>query len=145
MLDNALAFAAELTLKHLSAVPPDLTINVQSTIPLASGLGSGAAVSAALIRELSASLGAPLEGDELNALVYEVEKLHHGTPSGIDNTVIVKGAPVYFIKGQPPQTFDIGAPLTFVIADSGIQASTRESVGAVRELYDNDPDTYQGF
>ncbi len=145
MLDNALLRSAQLTLNKLNVPTPDLNITVRSTIPLASGLGSGAAVSAALIRELSAAVGCPLEGDELNALVFEVEKMHHGTPSGIDNTVIVKGAPVYFIKGQPPQTFDIGAPLTFVIADSGIQASTRESVGAVRELYDNDPDTYQGF
>ncbi len=108
-------------------------------------MGSGAAVSAALIRELSTAIGSPLEGDELNALVYEVEKLHHGTPSGIDNTVIVKGAPVYFVRGQEPQAFEIGAALTFVIGDTGVQSSTREAVSGVRELYDNEPETYQGF
>jgi mevalonate kinase len=145
VLDNALSEAARLTLNRLGVPPPDLSVTVSSTIPLASGLGSGAAVTTALIRELSAALGSPLEGDELNDLVYEVEKMHHGTPSGIDNTVIVKGAPVYFIKGQPPKTFEIGAPLTFVIADSGIQASTKESVGAVRDLYNDDPEAYQGF
>lgn len=144
-LDNALSEAARLTLRRLGVPPPDLKVTVSSTIPLASGLGSGAAVTTALIRELSAALGSPLEGDELNNLVYKVEEMHHGTPSGIDNTVIVKGAPVYFIKGQPPKTFEIGAPLTFVIADSGIQASTKESVGAVRDLYNDDPEAYQGF
>src|SRR5258708_38131457 len=86
-----------------------------------------------------------MEGEKICGRVCEGEKMCHGTPGWIDERFIVKGAPVFFIKGQPPQTFDIGAPLTFVIADSGIQASTRESVGAVRELYDNDPDTYQGF
>lgn len=145
VLDNALCTVAQKTIKYLNVPTPDLRLTVSSTIPLASGLGSGAAVSTALIRELSAALGSPLDGDTLNDLVYESEKMYHGTPSGIDNTVIVKGAPVYFIKGQPPQTFGIGAPLTFVIADSGVQASTRESVGAVRELYNSDPDTYQGF
>src|SRR5258708_1467675 len=143
--DNALIHPARLTLQRLGVPVPDLNLDVHSPIPLASGLGSGAAVSAALIRELSAALGSPLEGDELNALVYEVEKMHHGTPSGIDNTVVVKNAPIYFVRGQEPQAFGIGQPLTFVIADSGVQASTRETVGAVRELYDTDPPTYQGF
>jgi mevalonate kinase len=143
--DNALTFAAQLTLKHLKAPMPDLNIEVSSTIPVASGLGSGAAVTTALIRELSSALGKPLDGDELNDLVYEIEKMHHGTPSGIDNTVIVKNAPVYFIKGQAPQPFRIGAPLTFVIADTGISASTRETVAAVRELYNGDPDAFQPY
>src|SRR4029077_7481083 len=119
------------TLDRLHKSPPDLNIEVTSTIPFASGFGSGAAVAAALIRELSAALGKPLDGDELNGLVYEVETMHHGTPSGIDNTVIVKNAPVYFIKGQEPQTFSIGRPFTLVVADSGVQGSTRETVAAV--------------
>src|SRR5215813_2345441 len=92
--DNALTYAAQLTLKRLGVRPPDMSIEVRSTIPVASGLGSGAAVSAAL--------RTPVDTDELNGLVYEVEKMHHGTPSGIDNTVIVKNAPIYFVKGRQP-------------------------------------------
>ena len=142
--DNALHFAAQLTLKRLSVThPPDLNVAIRSTIPVASGFGSGAAVSAALIRELSAALGSPLEGDELNALVYEVEKMHHGTPSGIDNTVIVKETPIYFLRGHEPEPFTIGRAMSLVIADSGVPASTRETVGAVRNLYESDPQTYQ--
>jgi mevalonate kinase len=141
--DNALTYAAQLTLRKLHAPPPNLTINLRSTIPVASGFGSGAAVSAALIRELSAALGSPLEGDKLNALVFEVEKMHHDTPSGIDNTVIVKNAPIYFVRDAGPQAFTIGRPLTLVIADSGIAASTRETVAAVRTLYEAEPARYQ--
>jgi mevalonate kinase len=143
--DNALTFAAQVTLHHLNVAPPDVSIEIRSAIPVASGLGSGAAVAAALIRELSAVLGKPLDGEELNALVYEVEKLHHGTPSGIDNTVIVMNAPVFFVKGKQPQIFTIRTPFTLVVADSGVQGSTRETVAAVRELYDSDPDAYQPF
>src|SRR5579859_3315855 len=142
---NALIYAAQITLAKLKAPLPDLSLENHSTIPVASGLGSGAAVSTALIRELSAALGSPLQGDALNALVYEVEKMHHGTPSGIDNTVIVSGAPVYFVRGQAPQPFQIGTPLTLVVADSGIQASTRESVGAVRALYEQHTDSFTAY
>jgi mevalonate kinase len=140
--DNALLYAAQLTLEKLNTPPPDLSIAINSTIPIASGLGSGTAVTTALIRTLSAALDAPLDGDELNDLVYKVEEMHHGTPSGIDNTVIVKGAPVYFVRGQPPETFAIGHPLTLVVADSGIQASTRETVSVVGKLYEADPPRY---
>ncbi|MBI5822818.1 MAG: mevalonate kinase [Chloroflexi bacterium] len=114
---------------------PDLEINISSTIPVASGLGSGAAVSVALIRSLSSFLFHPLSDDEINPLVYEIEKLHHGTPSGIDNTVITYNMPVYFIKGQPVETFKTGKPFTIVIGDTGIPALTKESVGDVRLLW----------
>lgn len=143
--DNSLVLAAQLTLKKLNVPPPDLTLEIRSTIPVASGLGSGAAVSTALIRELSAAVGQLLADDDLNELVYEVEKLHHGTPSGIDNTVIVRNAPIFFIRGETPAPVVIGRELTFLVADSGISASTRASVGAVRELVEHEPQVYQAY
>jgi len=120
------------------SAPPPLKIRITSTIPVASGLGSGAAVSVAIIRALSAHLGHTLLEEQVNALAYETEKLHHGTPSGIDNTVITYAKPVYFIKGLPLQTFSIPRLFTLVIADTGVSAPTRESVGAVRKLWEAD-------
>jgi mevalonate kinase len=116
-----------------------LTIRIVSTIPIAAGLGSGAAVTVALIRALSAFLGRPLPDEQVNALAYEVEKLHHGTPSGIDNTVITYGQPVYFVKGRPIETLRVGAPFTLVVGDTGVAAPTRESVADVRRLRQTDP------
>jgi len=115
-----------------------IEINISSTIPVASGLGSGAAVTVALLRALSSFLLRSLSFDEVNSLAYEIEKLHHGTPSGIDNTVITYARPVYFIKGQPIETFTVGAPFTIVIGDTGIRAPTKESVGDVRKLWEAD-------
>ncbi|MBI5951817.1 MAG: mevalonate kinase [Chloroflexi bacterium] len=117
------------------STPPALDISIQSTIPVAAGLGSGAAVSVALLRALSGHLGQPLADDDVNQLSYEVEKLHHGTPSGIDNTVITYARPVYFIKGKPLETFKVGKPFTIVIGDTGIPAPTRTAVADVRRLW----------
>ena len=122
---------------------PNLEINVSSTIPVAAGLGSGAAVSVALTRALSSFLSHPLSDDEINPLVFEIEKLHHGTPSGIDNSVITYNMPVYFIKGQPIETFKTGKPFTIVIADTGIPALTKESVGDVRRLWLKDTNRFE--
>lgn len=143
VLDNALTYAASLVLEALKIAPPDLTIRVDSDIPMASGLGSGAAVSAALIRALCAALGRPMADDRLNALVYEVEKLHHGTPSGIDNTVIVYESPVVYRRGQPVERLQIGAPFRLLIGDTGKGALTRVAVGDVARLEKTEPARYR--
>jgi mevalonate kinase len=116
----------------------NLNIKITSTIPVASGLGSGAAVTVALIRALSSHLNHPMTDEQINAFAYEIEKLHHGTPSGIDNTVVTYARPVYFVKGQPIETFRVGQPFTIVIGNTGIPAPTRESVGDVRRLWEAD-------
>ncbi|HEX5807415.1 MAG TPA: hypothetical protein VFY25_02030, partial [Anaerolineales bacterium] len=61
---------------------PDLQIKIRSTIPVASGLGSGAAVTVALTRALASHLNTSMTDEQINAFAYEIEKLHHGTPSG---------------------------------------------------------------
>jgi mevalonate kinase len=127
------------------STPPNLKVNITSTIPVAAGLGSGAAVSVALIRALSLHLQQPLTDEQVNNMVFEIEKLHHGTPSGIDNTVITFSKPVYFIKGQPIETFKAGKPFTIVIADSGVSAPTKESVGDVRRLWQEYPEKFEAI
>jgi mevalonate kinase len=114
---------------------PNLEIKITSNIPVASGLGSGAAVSVALTRALSEYLEHPISDEEVNSFVYEIEKLHHGTPSGIDNTVITYARSVYFVKGQAMETFKVGRPFTIIIGDTGQAAPTKESVGDVRKLW----------
>jgi mevalonate kinase len=136
-LDNALALTARLVLQKWERSPPNIIIRLHSDIPIASGLGSGAAVSTALARALCAALGLSADETSLNALVYEVEKVYHGTPSGIDNTVIVYERPVYFVREQPIETLTIGQPFRLVIADTGVSASTRVAVAGVRALYNS--------
>ncbi len=115
-----------------------VAIKITSTIPVASGLGSGAAVTVALIRALSSFLSRPLSDEQINQLAYEIEKLHHGTPSGIDNTVVTYAKPVYFIKGQPIEIIKVGASFTIVIGDTAQAAPTKESVGDVHKLWNAD-------
>jgi mevalonate kinase len=142
--DHPLAAVIRSVFSALTSPPASLLkgegckITITSTIPVASGLGSGAAVSVATIRSLSAFLGQLLPDEKVSSLAYETEKLHHGTPSGIDNTIVTYAKPVYFVKGQPIETFCIGAPFTIVIADTGVSALTKESVGDVHELWEAD-------
>lgn len=161
--DDPLATIVRLTLQHLGqAGPPEAVLQITSTIPPGRGLGSGAAVSTAIVRALREFLGRPLSPAEVSALVYEVEKIYHGAPSGIDNTVIAFEQPVYFVKSRtirqtgemqpasaPPQPIihrlRVGQPLMLVIGDTGVIAPTHQVVGDLRRRWLADPDQYEGY
>ena len=143
-LVNPLGAAIRVTLNEITPNhTPAFEIQIDSNIPISAGMGSGAAVSVAIIRALSAFLGHPLPDEKVSELAYEVEKLHHGTPSGIDNTVVTYQKPVYFQRDEPIQLLSITRPTHWIIADTGEKTPTRETVAAVRELYEEDPQTYE--
>lgn len=133
--NQPLITAAQLLLNELGSSPPSANILLHSDIPVASGMGSGAAVTTALLRALVVLLGKSLSDVRLNELVYEVEKIYHGTPSGVDNTVIVFEQPIYFVRDKPIERLNIGKPFTLLVADTGIGASTKLAVADVRTLY----------
>jgi mevalonate kinase len=139
--------AAVLGVLHHLRLPPehDLTITVNSTIPIARGLGSGAAVATAMVRAVGLHFSVQLGAEEVSRLVYEVERLHHGTPSGIDNTVIVYERPVYFVRGEDVETFPVSRPLQLVIADTGVASSTRAVVEWVRTAWEHSSARYEAF
>ena len=157
--NHPLAAIVRSTLKQLGLFTADLSILVRSTIPIAGGLGSGAAVSTAIVRALglwaTSNLAkvqttegrAPSPGyfDDatISNLVYEIEKLHHGTPSGIDNTVIAYHKPVYFMRDQPIQTFTVARPFTVAIGNTGLASPTKIAVGDVRKNWEADRDHYE--
>jgi mevalonate kinase len=145
-LDHAISRAIHLTLEALGvSEPPAFAIKITSTIPLASGLGSGAAVSVAVVRAVSQFLGRQLPAETVNQITFETEKIHHGTPSGIDNTVITFNRPVYFIKDRPIETIEIKQPFTIVIGDTGKPSPTAIAVGDVRKNYQENPGKYQAL
>lgn len=158
--DDPLATIIRLTCARLGVEARGFSVRVRATIPVARGLGSGAAVSVAVARALakffatgstekekteihSVSPVAELSNDDISALAFEVEKLYHGTPSGIDNTVIAFEQPVYFIKGQPIESFRVARPFLIAIADTGIAAPTKIVVGDVRRAWEAEPQKYE--
>lgn len=122
---------------------PACSIKISSTIPLSAGMGSSAAVSIALIRAFSGFLGQPLPDEQISEVAYKVEKIQHVTPSGIDNTVITYAEPVYYQRGRSIERLKINAPITLVIADSGLTSPTAETVADVRRGWEQDFEGYE--
>ncbi len=143
--EDVLALAVNLVLRRAGLPAPAARLTVESTIPPASGLGSGAAVCTAVVRALAAAVGLPLDDAAVSALVFETEKVLHGTPSGIDNTVVAYARPVYFVAGRLPLPLTVRRPVDLLIADTGHPSPTRQTVGAVRAAYQRDPARYSSL
>ncbi len=137
---HPLARIVLLTLEELRTKDfPSIKIHITSSIPIAAGLGSGAAVSVAITRAICAHFHAELPLERQSVLAFEVEKLHHGTPSGIDNAVVTYDQPVYFVKGREPEPFHIANPFLLLIGDTGVESPTAEAVSLVRRRWQEDP------
>ncbi len=140
--EHPLAKAVQLVLDRLQLPEPDAVLTLESDLPVASGMGSGTAITVAAARAMAAGLGTELSDAEVSELAYEVEKIHHGTPSGIDNSVIALERPIYFVRGAPPEVIRIHTPFHLLIANSGIASSTREAVAEVRHRWEATPSYY---
>ena len=139
-VEQPLAHVAQLALAAFGLAPTaDLTLTLHSDIPFAGGLGSGAAAATAIVRAVAAAAGAAPVSAQVSALVYESEKYFHGTPSGIDNTVIAYEMPVWFVRGHAPQPFAIARPFSLLIADTGVASPTSVSVADVRRAWQAEP------
>jgi mevalonate kinase len=132
---------AALSLDHM----PACEIQIHSSIPIGGGLGSSASVAVALSRAVSAFNGHPLDDDAINEIAFEIERLHHKTPSGIDNSVITYGRPVFFTKNHPLEWLEVSSELHFLIANSGIKGSTAKAVLQVKENWLTDPVRYESI
>jgi mevalonate kinase len=143
--NHPLGRCIRLAAKHLGFALPSARLRIESDIPVASGLGSGAAVSTAIVRVLASAAARSLPPAEVSGLVLEVENLLHGTPSGVDNTVIAYEQPVFFIRGEPPVPVRPGMELEMIIADSGLRSETRKAVDGVRQRWQQDPGRYDSL
>ena len=138
---DPIAFAIRTTLDKMGIhTPPAFSIRITSDIPIAAGMGSGTSVSCSIAKCVSTFLGKPFSVSEISYIAFEVEKLHHGTPSGVDNTVIAYGQAVYFKRGDDaPMLLQSTARLDFLIADTGIKSRTVDVVTDVRKAHQEDP------
>jgi mevalonate kinase len=142
--DDPLRVIVSATLARLGVgMQVDLKITVSSTIPIARGLGSGAAISTAIARALGKHQGQWLTSRAISDLAFETEKIYHGTPSGIDNTVIAFEKPVFFVKDKIRDVFWVRRPFQLVIGDTGIASLTKVAVKHVWDAWQQDRERYE--
>lgn len=131
--------ALHAVLRHLGAPNAAVTTTIESTIPVERGLGSSAAVSAAVVHAALDAWDADADADTIHELIQTAERAAHGSPSGLDARTVRATAPLWFQQGRTAG-LDVVAPLYLVIADSGVRGRTREAVRNVATRRELEPE-----
>ncbi|KAK7855841.1 mevalonate kinase [Quercus suber] len=129
------------------------TVVITSELPLGAGLGSSAAFCVALSAALlsfsdSVSLDMSQQGwtafgeselELLNKWAFEGEKIIHGKPSGLDNTVSTYGNMIKFRSGNLT-LIQSNMPLKMLITNTKVGRNTKALVAGVSERTIRHPD-----
>lgn len=109
-------------------------VTIRSTLPVGRGMGSSGALAVALVRAAAAWQGRQADLDECIQRGFQVERIFHGTPSGLDHSVSARGGALAYRRGpdgpvlSPLQV----AALPLVVLDTGLAGDTATLVAAVR-------------
>lgn len=141
---HPLVTAIHAALALTTSAPIGLDVEIDSAIPVERGLGSSAAVAAGIARAIGDLTGTPLDPEAVHDVVMAAETIAHGRSSGLDGRAVASDLPIRFHGGEVTPV-PVGAPLTFVLADSGHEGSTAEAVGSVRELREAFPSRVDGI
>jgi mevalonate kinase len=117
---------------------PPLEVAARADLPAGAGLGCSAAIGVAVLDAIDGALGCTRSREALGDAALVWEKVFHGNPSGIDNTMSAVGGVAWFRRGEPLQALRANKPLHLVVGYSGVSASTKEMVSSVRRQLEQD-------
>jgi mevalonate kinase len=120
----------------LRVVLPDrgFTVALHSDLPIGRGMGSSAAIAVGLVRAAAEALGERLGAEAEWERAFAIERVFHGTPSGIDQAVSARGGALLYRKGPPIAIQALPCPSwRVVVLDSGSCGETRALVQGVRD------------
>lgn len=124
-----------------------LDIKIDSQVPFGSGLGTSAAVSAALIASISNLFGS-FNKHQIFLQTLEAEKLIHATPSGADPAITVTGGVIMFRKTKEPDMLIMPLEyndLRLIIIYSGENRITGDIVNNVKRIREDNPKLFEMF
>jgi mevalonate kinase len=116
-----------------------LDIEINSTVSVAAGLGSSAAVIAAVTASVGALLNVKMSKEDIFRITYEAEKIVHGTPSGIDPAISTFGGTLLFQIDTGFKPLEVRMDIPLIIGDTGVERSTRVQVEKVRDINERYP------
>lgn len=109
-------------------------LEIRTDLPIGRGMGSSASLAVAVVRATAALQGEPADIQTCIARGFAVERVFHGTPSGLDHTVSARGGALWYRRG--PEGLELRPlrlpPLALVVLDSGCAGNTASMVAGVR-------------
>ena len=81
-------------------------VEVTSKLPSGAGLGSSSSYIVCLCKALFTTFNVKIKDDIFNLWCFEIDKLFHGKPSGVDNTICTFGGAILFAGGNIVEQID---------------------------------------
>jgi len=135
---SGVKYLIDLLDKQLNQAHIKYTISIDSGLPIERGMGSSAAIAAAITRAFFDCFDQPLDHQLLLDYVNKSETITHGKASGLDALTVSSEDPIKFGKDVAPKHFNFNSDGFIVIADSGVKGKTKETVADVRKMYEAD-------
>lgn len=135
----AVARAVDVATAFVGHPDARLHVRTESDFPPQRGLGSSAAAAGAVVRAVLDAYDVDATPQQLFDLTQDAERIAHGNPSGLDALTTASPTPVHF-QGGVTTALEMNLQAWIVIADSGVEGSTREAVAEVRRQYEASPE-----
>ncbi|ORX63334.1 mevalonate kinase [Anaeromyces robustus] len=121
-------------------------IEVNSSLPVGAGLGSSASYAVSLVSSLLTFFNYIAKDNFtdkkslklINDWAFIGEKIAHGNPSGLDNSVSTYGKAQAFTKGELTVLENFNS-FRFILTNTNVPKNTKVQVQNVRNLYNNYP------
>lgn len=121
-------------LRRFNQVDWAFELRVDTNIPEERGLGSSAAFATAITKAFFDYFEVHLTHAELQYFANLEENITHGKASGLDVAAVSANAPVWFIRDQILESFDMNmTPAALVIGDTGVHGQTIRAISVIQE------------
>ncbi len=112
-------------------------VRVSSKMPNGAGLGSSSSFIVSLAQALFTAYNVRIEKSRFNQWCYEMDKLFHGKPSGIDNSICIYGGAILFGSGQIIENIDSNdlldlADIPVILVNTNVPRNTKTMVERCR-------------
>lgn len=146
--DMNLVYYGLALLLETGQIKPDrgIALTLNSDVPLGCGMGSSAALMAAVFAAVTSHWNVEAEHESLYEWTLATERLQHGHSSGVDPYITVHGGLVRFQRGtaQPLSAASSAVPIRLVL--TGIpESTTGECVEWVRQQHGQDQALWDTF
>ncbi|TFG17887.1 MAG: mevalonate kinase [Promethearchaeota archaeon] len=127
--------------KEFGSLINNLSVRIYSDLWKGSGLGSSASTSIAFLTAATEMFNLKISSTEINNIAFLMEKIVHGTPSGIDNTVCSSGGAIVYQNGLREKLIIPKFPI--LITYSGSPHNTGQIIHSIREKKDELEGSFQ--
>jgi len=118
-------------------------VNLTTQLTISAGLGSSASFAVCLAAcflhwsRLQKAAEGPFDKDDLEKIskyALNCERIIHGSPSGIDNSVCTYGSIIEFRRGEPVNMLPEMPSMKILLVDSKISRNTKDQVKRLMDL-----------